>query len=623
MMKKLYLLLLFLAGLFLAGAAWGQSSPDCSFTVVFTAASPQSPSYNNKPATTGGLPCTSWVVSYFTNGASSVSIQIEGAADSGGSPTGSYTALTAATSPITSANPATGTTGGNILACCDYYPWIRINPTTFTGTNQKMTVRVYGYRGTSQVASGGGGGGGGGTGNAASVVAYTPAASVTLTCPSHTAGTVTTFDPSGTALAANMALTFASCTTGQVVMVRVKQAASGGPYTVSGLPTGSPQISTYPSATTIYVLQASAATTMNFVSVAADSGATSLGAGANGISRTATAGSGGVTANLLAAKDTSNPTAYVIPAAGGCGSGVAAYSASAAGTFELYTVPGTVLTMVADGSITAGHLLTGGSSTPGRVADTGQTARTSLAVGTCIVGVALQTQGSAGSTLLVAFDGTGIYGAGAASSVAWNAITNPTGAQALTMGTNTTAWTYTSGTGAFTIANGGGNILVVDATNSRVGIGGTPNTNLSVISGSIQITSGGSNPVAGNGLDLTYSGTEGYVTAIDRGSTTFRTLGLSGSSVVTSANGVPEYSIDSTGSRMAAALARGWSSTSAPTGTIDTTLCRASAGVVEIGSGTGCGAGGALNLTTMTISGSSFGFNGKTCTIISTAISCS
>ena len=176
-MKKLYLLLLFLAG-----AAWGQSSPDCSFTLVFTAAAAQSPAYNNKPSTAGGLPCTSWIVSYFTNGASSVSVQIEGSADSGGSPSGGYTLLTAATSPITSANPATGTTGGNILACCDYYPWIRINPTTFTGTNKTMTVRVYGYRGTSQVASGGGGGGSGitqlhgdvtagpGTGNVAATV---------------------------------------------------------------------------------------------------------------------------------------------------------------------------------------------------------------------------------------------------------------------------------------------------------------------------------------------------------------------------------------------------------------------------------------------------------------------
>jgi hypothetical protein len=253
------------------------------------------------------------------------------------------------------------------------------------------------------------------TGNAASVVTYTPGASVTLTCPSSTAGTVVTFDPSGTALAANMALSFASCTTGQIVMVRIIQAASGGPYTVSGLPTGSPQISTYPSAGTIYTLQASGATTMNFVNVAANAGSSTLGSGAQGISRTVTAGSSGVTANLLADKDTSNPTVYNTAAIGSCGLGVAAYSATSTNLFELYSVPGTVLTMVADGSITAGHLLTAGASTAGRVADTGQTAQTSVPIGTCIVGVALASQ-TVGNTVLVAYYGSGTYGALAASS---------------------------------------------------------------------------------------------------------------------------------------------------------------------------------------------------------------
>jgi hypothetical protein len=208
---------------------------------------------------------------------------------------------------------------------------------------------------------------------------------------------------------------------------------------------------------------------MSFVSVAANAGATSLGTGANGISRTVTAAASGVTVNLLAAKDASNPTLYQTAGVNLCGSGVAAYSATSGNLFELYTVPGTVLTMVADGTITAGHLLTGGASTAGRVADTGQTARTSVASNICIVGVALASA-TVGNTVLVAYDGTEAYGAGAASSVAWNAITNPTGNQALTMGTNTTLWTWTSGTTAFGIANAGGTILNVDATNGRVGI---------------------------------------------------------------------------------------------------------------------------------------------------------
>ena len=152
---------LFVSLIVLAGACWGQVTPDCQFTVAFTSSTAQSPAFANKPTATGGLACTSWIVSYWTNGATGVSLQIEGSPDSGGSSSGAYTALTPATSPVTSHNPATGTTSGNILACCDYYPWIRLNLGTFTGTSMTMTVRVYGYRGTSAVVSGGGGGSGG------------------------------------------------------------------------------------------------------------------------------------------------------------------------------------------------------------------------------------------------------------------------------------------------------------------------------------------------------------------------------------------------------------------------------------------------------------------------------
>ena len=156
-MSKRLCILLFLA----VGLAWSQTAPDCQFTVSFTSAIAQAPAFSNKPTTSTGPACTSWIVSYWTTGASGVSIQIEGAPDpgTGSPPTSGFTLLTPATSPVTSANPAIGTDQGNILACCDFYPWIRINPTTFTGTSQTMTVRVYGYKGTSQVASGGGGGG--------------------------------------------------------------------------------------------------------------------------------------------------------------------------------------------------------------------------------------------------------------------------------------------------------------------------------------------------------------------------------------------------------------------------------------------------------------------------------
>ena len=153
------------------------------------------------------------------------------------------------------------------------------------------------------------------------------------------------------------------------------------------------------------------------ITAASNGGGSGLGANpslgsagtANGISITATAGTGGVTANLLAAKDTGNPTGYVIPSSGGCGSGIAASTVSAGATFELYVVPGVVLTGVADNAITAGHILVGGTATPGRVRDSGQTTRTAIDSGTCIVGVA-QANATVGNTVLLRYDGSGTFG---------------------------------------------------------------------------------------------------------------------------------------------------------------------------------------------------------------------
>jgi hypothetical protein len=157
MRKTLFLLLL------LAGIGLAQTAPNCQFTVVFTAQSPQSPSFNNRSTATGGTPCTSWVYSYYTNSASAATIQLEGAADSGGAPTGSYTALTAETG---SSNPVTGTTRGGSVICCDSYPWVRVNPTTLTGAGVHLTVRVYGWISTLAAKGAGGGGGGAPTGPA-------------------------------------------------------------------------------------------------------------------------------------------------------------------------------------------------------------------------------------------------------------------------------------------------------------------------------------------------------------------------------------------------------------------------------------------------------------------------
>jgi hypothetical protein len=135
----------------------------------------------------------------------------------------------------------------------------------------------------------------------------------------------------------------------------------------------------------------------------------SMGTGASSLSRTVTAGAGGVTANLLAAKDISASTLYTLPSSGSCGAGIAASSASSGAQFELYSVPGTAMLGVADNAITAGHILIGGTSTYGAVADSGYSSRSSIPNTTCTVGVAL-TSAPAGGTVLLSYDGTGVYG---------------------------------------------------------------------------------------------------------------------------------------------------------------------------------------------------------------------
>lgn len=121
------------------------------------------------------------------------------------------------------------------------------------------------------------------------------------------------------------------------------------------------------------------------------------------------AGVGGVTLDKLAAKDTSNPTKYVVPAASGCGSGVATATVAANGYFWLRSVAGQIYPMVVQGSVTAGHLSTGSTSSPGSVTDTGQTSRASVPSSTCLVGSFLSS-GVDGSTVSIKYDGAGSYG---------------------------------------------------------------------------------------------------------------------------------------------------------------------------------------------------------------------
>jgi hypothetical protein len=85
---------------------------------------------------------------YYTALATGVSVRLEGTNDLAGSPNpGGWTALTAAPG---STSPVLGTANGEAAYCCDYYPWIRVNPTTLTGTpGFNLIGRTYGFKGTS------------------------------------------------------------------------------------------------------------------------------------------------------------------------------------------------------------------------------------------------------------------------------------------------------------------------------------------------------------------------------------------------------------------------------------------------------------------------------------------
>lgn len=129
-----------LLALALVGGLPAQNSkPDCVYTLRVTAATPGA-AFSNKSTSSSGTPCTYWVASYWTNGASSVSVSLQGTNDASGSAGASFTNLTA----TTGSNPATGTNQGSVILCCDYYPWIRVNPTLFNGT--QLVIRLYGWR---------------------------------------------------------------------------------------------------------------------------------------------------------------------------------------------------------------------------------------------------------------------------------------------------------------------------------------------------------------------------------------------------------------------------------------------------------------------------------------------
>jgi hypothetical protein len=159
-MKTSTALSAFASLLFAAVSVFGQGAPDCAWTDIFGAAVAGT-SHNNTSA--GNSPCVAYRVTYDAVGMTAISLQLEGAPwNSGGTGPGTFVAISGSAivqgaNPLTSATNATLATTGTV-----YYPFVRIHVTTFTptGSSGTITVRTYGYKGTSAANPAGGGGSG-------------------------------------------------------------------------------------------------------------------------------------------------------------------------------------------------------------------------------------------------------------------------------------------------------------------------------------------------------------------------------------------------------------------------------------------------------------------------------
>ena len=114
-------------GLTFAVLAFAQSAPNCNqLGVALTAALPGT-SYNN----TGPQRCVVWTLTYYAEGFSALSIQLESAPDVAGAP-GAWSAISS-TFVTNGTNPSTVTTSASLVVN-GYFPWVRVNPTSVTGS---------------------------------------------------------------------------------------------------------------------------------------------------------------------------------------------------------------------------------------------------------------------------------------------------------------------------------------------------------------------------------------------------------------------------------------------------------------------------------------------------------
>lgn len=157
MRRILRVLVFFAPALLLAQST--KVSPDCDIPFTLTASGQSSP--------TGGCAqnlqgVVTWEMTYQSDGFSGLSILVQQAPDSSGSP-GTWSTFTAATG----SNPNTSTTGVNAQSgYTGQSPWVRVTLSSATGSGT-IVGHLYGWR----TGSGGGSGGGGGGSGCAGTVA--------------------------------------------------------------------------------------------------------------------------------------------------------------------------------------------------------------------------------------------------------------------------------------------------------------------------------------------------------------------------------------------------------------------------------------------------------------------
>jgi len=255
------------------------------------------------------------------------------------------------------------------------------------------------------VSCGGSGGGGSGTVTSITISGTSGQIQVTGTCTSTTIVTCTINLPNTLVIPGTINGLTLTSSTGTVTIANGKTVSVGNTLTLNG--TDSTTI-TFPNPASVTSGNCASLTKSGSTVGLVDAG---VGPCIGGVNNTVTAGTGGVTQNYLAAKDTSNPTEYILPGVGGCGTGFAQGTVTVGNAFLLNSLAGTIQTGVADNAVTAGHLLIGGSATPGRVADSGQVSRSAIPSNVCIIGVA-QANASTGANISLLYDGVGSYGTG-------------------------------------------------------------------------------------------------------------------------------------------------------------------------------------------------------------------